>query len=175
VGLEVYVDPNGIYSYEDAAVMFIPAVHARLNSQSVFLVFDHSDIPRVQSELDRGNKVGQHTDERPFWTKTTAQSTRLWTGKLPKTELNDLILATDLNLSPQGYLDKDSLDIASKLAIGHSATQTVEDEKAYKEDMQVANALYTYAECTLCNCAQCANILEMKRPARSQITGQHPT
>ena len=55
--------------------MFIPAVHACLNSLSVFLVFDHSDIPRVQSELGRGNKVGQHTDERPFWTKTTAQST----------------------------------------------------------------------------------------------------
>ncbi len=82
---------------------------------------------------------------------------RLWIGKLPKTELNDLILATDINLSPQGYLDKDSLDIASKLAIGHPATQTVEDEKAYKENMQVANALYTYAQCTLCNCAKCAN------------------
>ncbi len=73
--LEVYVDPNGIYYYEDVAVMFIPAVDSRLNSQSVFLVFDNSDIPRVQSELGRGNKLGQNEDGRPFWTKCTAQST----------------------------------------------------------------------------------------------------
>jgi hypothetical protein len=122
--------------------------------------------------ISSGKNVGKVTIKAPF---PKNPELRLWTGKLPKTELNDLILATDLNLSPQGYLDKDSLDIASKLAIGHSATQTVEDEKAYKENMQVANALYTYAECTLCNCAKCANILTMKRPARSQITGQHPT
>jgi len=65
-------------------------------------------------------------------------------------------MATDITLSPQGYLDKDSLEIASKLAIGHTATKTVEDEQAYKENMQVANALYNYTQCTLCNCAKCA-------------------
>jgi hypothetical protein len=37
--------------------------------------------------------------------------------------------------------------------------------------MQVANALYTYAECTLCNCARCANILNTKWPARSLQQG----
>ena len=122
--------------------------------------------------ISSGKNVGKVTIKAPF---PKNPELRLWTGKLPKTELNDLILATDLNLSPQGYLDKDSLEIAIKLTIGHSATQTVEDEQTYKEDMQVANALYTYAECTLCNCAQCANLFVMKRPARSQITGQHPT
>ncbi len=75
MGLEVYVNPNGIYSLEDAAVIFIPAVNGRLDSQSVFLVFDNSDNPRVQSELDRGNKVGQQAIGRPFWTISTAQST----------------------------------------------------------------------------------------------------
>jgi hypothetical protein len=37
--------------------------------------------------------------------------------------------------------------------------------------MQVANALYTYAECTLCNCAKCAKILNTKWPARSLQQG----
>ncbi len=112
--------------------------------------------------ISSGKNVGKATLKAPF---PKTPELRLWTGKLPKTELNDLMLATDINLSPQGYLDKDSLDIASKLAIGHSATQTVEDEKAYKEIMQVANALYTYAQCTLCNCAKCANILKTNRPS----------
>jgi hypothetical protein len=81
---------------------------------------------------------------------------RLWTGKLPKNELDMLIMATDITLSPQGYLDKDLLEIASKLAIGHTTIKTVEDEQAYKENMQVANALYNYVQCTLCNCTKCA-------------------
>ena len=88
--------------------------------------------------ISSGKNVGKGTIKAPF---PKNPELRLWTGKLPKTELNDLILATDLNLSPQGYLDKDSLEIATKLAIGHQATQTVEDEQAYKENMQVANAL----------------------------------
>jgi hypothetical protein len=109
--------------------------------------------------ISSGKNVGKATLKAPF---PKNPELRLWTGKLPKTELNELILATDIHLSPQGYLDKDSLDIASKLTIGHLATQTVDDEKAYKENMQVANALYTYAECTLCNCARCVNILNTK-------------
>jgi hypothetical protein len=109
--------------------------------------------------ISSGKNVGKATLKAPF---PKNLELRLWTGKLPKTELSDLILVTDINLSPQGYLDKASLDIASKLAIGHLATQTVEDEKAYKENMQVANALYTYEECTLCDCARCANILKTK-------------
>jgi hypothetical protein len=60
-------------------------------------------------------------------------------------------MATDITLNPQGYLNSDSLDIASKLEIDHMATKTVEDEQAYKENMQVANALYNYVQCTLCN------------------------
>jgi len=109
--------------------------------------------------ISSGKNVGKATLKAPF---PKNPELRLWTGKLPKAELEELILATDIHLSPQGYLDKDSLDTASKLAIGHLATQTVEDEKAYRENMQVANALYTYAECTLCNCAKCAKILNTK-------------
>ena len=106
--------------------------------------------------ISSGKNVGKATLTAPF---PRNPDLRLWTGKLPKTELDDLILATDIILSPQGYLNKASLDIASKLDIGHMATQTVEDEKAYKENMQVANALYNYVQCTLCNCATCARYL----------------
>ena len=96
--------------------------------------------------ISSGKNVGKATLKAPF---PKNPELRLWTGKLPKTELDELILATDIQLSPQGYLDKDSIDIASKLAIGQLATQTVEDEKAHKENMQVANALYTYAVTSL--------------------------
>ncbi len=87
--------------------------------------------------ISSGKNVGKATLKAPF---PKNPELRLWTGKIPKTELDDLILATDIRLSPQGYLDKDSTDIASKLAIGHLATQTVEDEKAYKESMQNSQA-----------------------------------
>jgi hypothetical protein len=103
--------------------------------------------------ISAGKNVGKFTIQAPF---PKNPELRLWTGKLPKDELDILIMATDITLSPQGYLDKDSLEIASKLAIGHTATKTVEDERAYKENMQVANALYNYTQCTLCNCAKCA-------------------
>jgi hypothetical protein len=76
--------------------------------------------------------VGKATIKAPF---PKNPELRLWTGKLPKNELDELIMATDITLNPQGYLNKDSLDIASKLAIGHMATKTVEDEQAYKENM----------------------------------------
>ena len=72
--------------------------------------------------ISSGKNIGKATLKAPF---PKNPELRLWTGKIPKTELEDLILATDIHLSPQGYLDKDSIDIASKLAIGHLATQTV--------------------------------------------------
>ena len=106
--------------------------------------------------ISAGKNVGKFTIQAPF---PKNPELRLWTGKLPKNELDELIMATDLVLSPQGYLNKDSLDIASKLAIGHTATKTVEDEQAYKENMQVAHALYNYVQCTICNCAKCAKHL----------------
>jgi hypothetical protein len=106
--------------------------------------------------ISAGKNVGKATIKAPF---PKNPELRLWTGKLPKNELDELIMATDITLNPQGYLNKDSLDIASKLAIGHMTIKTVEDEQAYKENMQVANALYHYVQCTLCNCAKCAKHL----------------
>ncbi len=52
-----------------------------------------------KSRLMIGKNVGKATLIAPF---PRNPELRLWTGKLPKTELDDLILATDIILSPQG-------------------------------------------------------------------------
>jgi hypothetical protein len=75
---------------------------------------------------------------------------RLWTGRLPKSELNELILANSIKLSLQGYLSKDSIDIAIKLSIPFASMQTVDDEEEHLQGLRQANALFTYAESTLC-------------------------
>ncbi len=54
---------------------------------------------------------------------------RLWTGKLPMNEFEDLILATGIKLDVNGYLAKESRIIASQVAIPQEAINTVEDEK----------------------------------------------
>ncbi len=40
-----------------------------------------------------------------------------------KSEVNELILANHMKLSPQGYLSKDSIDIACKLSISFALTR----------------------------------------------------
>jgi hypothetical protein len=53
---------------------------------------------------------------------------RLWTGKLPASEIDDLVLATGMTLDPQGYLSRESASIAVQLTIGHDSTVTVDGE-----------------------------------------------
>jgi hypothetical protein len=56
---------------------------------------------------------------------------RLWTRRLPKSELDRLILANSMILSPQGYLSKNSLDLAIKLSISFVSYETTEVEKEH--------------------------------------------
>ncbi len=70
---------------------------------------------------------------------------RLWTGKLPMNEFEDLILATGIKPDVNGYLTKASRIIASQVAIPHEAINTVEDEKETLAKLQVSNAMFTYA------------------------------
>ncbi len=56
---------------------------------------------------------------------------RLWTRRLPNSELDRLILANSMILSPQGYLSKSSLDIAIKLSISFVLYETTEVEKEH--------------------------------------------
>ena len=88
---------------------------------------------------------------------------RLRSRRLPKSELIELILANSIKLSPQGYLSKDSIDIAIKLSIPFASTQTVDDEEEHLQGLRQANALFTYAERTLCTCAQCALCFTQKQ------------
>ncbi len=82
---------------------------------------------------------------------------RLWTRRLLKSELNELILANIIKLSPQGYLSKDSIDIAIKLSNPFASMQTINDEEEHLQGLRQANALFTYAQRTLCTCAQGAH------------------
>ncbi len=101
----------------------------------------------------RRQNAGKGTIKAPF---PSNPELRLWTGRLPKSELNELILANSIKLSPQGYLSKDSIDTAVKLSIPFASMQTIDDEEKHLQSLRQANALFTYAESTLCTCAQCA-------------------
>jgi hypothetical protein len=72
--------------------------------------------------------------------------------------LSPSLLANSIKLSPQGYLSKDSIDIAVKLSIPFASMQTIDDEEEHLQSLRLrqANAMFTYAESTLCACAQCA-------------------
>jgi hypothetical protein len=77
--------------------------------------------------------------------------------KIPVSELNDLILATNVSLNPQGYMDNASIiDIVSQLPLGHMTMLTIEDEESLKNQLLATHALFTYTETTLCDCAKCA-------------------
>ncbi len=58
-----------------------------------------------------GKNAGRGTLKVPF---PSNPELRVWKGRLPKLEVNELILANHIRLSRQGYLSKDSIDIAFK-------------------------------------------------------------
>jgi hypothetical protein len=101
-----------------------------------------------------GKNAGKGTIKAPF---PSNPELRLWTGRLPKSELNGLIiLANNFKLSSQGYLSKDSIDIAVNLSVPFASMQTIDDEEEHLQGLRQANALFTYAQRALCTCAQCA-------------------
>ena len=103
--------------------------------------------------LSSGKNIGKATINAPF---PKNPELRLWTGRIPVSELDDLILATNISLNPQGYMDNASVDIVSQLPLGHMTTLTIEDEESLKNQLLATHALFTYTETTLCNCAKCA-------------------
>ncbi len=56
-----------------------------------------------------GKNAGKGTIKAPF---PSNPDLRVWIGRLPKSELDELVLANNVSLSPQGYLSKDSIDVA---------------------------------------------------------------
>jgi hypothetical protein len=102
-----------------------------------------------------GTNAGKGTLNPPFPSNPLL---RLWTGKLPTNELDDLILATGIKLEPNGYLNEESRKIASHVTISHEAINTIEDEEDIRAQLLNSNAMYAYAELPLCNCRRCRTI-----------------
>ena len=63
---------------------------------------------------------------------------RLRSRRLPKSELNKLVLANSIKLSPQRYLSKDSIDIAIRLSNPFASMQTIDDEEEYLQGLRQA-------------------------------------
>ncbi len=103
-----------------------------------------------------GKNAGKRTLKPPF---PYNPKLRLWTGKLPANEVDDLVLATGMNLDPQGYLSRETAAIAVQLNIGYDSTRTIEDEETQLEQLRFANCLFTYSECVFCECPRCARLL----------------
>jgi hypothetical protein len=108
-----------------------------------------------------GKNAGRGTLKVPF---PSNPELRVWKGRLPKSEVNELVLANHMKLSSQGYLSsKDSIDIACKLSISFGSYETIEYEQEHLNSLRQANALFTYAQRTLCTCAQCALCFNQKQ------------
>ena len=72
-----------------------------------------------------GKNAGKGTVKAPF---PSNPELPIWTERLPKSELDRLILANSMILSQQGYLSKNSFDIAIKLSISFGSYETTEVE-----------------------------------------------
>jgi hypothetical protein len=124
--------------------------------------------------IRNGTNAGKGTLNSPFPKNPLL---RLWTGKLPTNEFDDLILATGIKLKPNGYLTEESRKVASHVKISHVAINTIEDKNDIQAELQ--NAMYAYAELPLCNCRRCRKI--WTKTARKEsgpplaTTNSHPS
>jgi hypothetical protein len=73
-------------------------------------------------------------------------------------EFENLVLANGIKLDANGYLTKESFRIASHVAIPHEALNTIEDEKEIQTQLQISNAMFSYAELQECDCIRCLKI-----------------
>jgi hypothetical protein len=71
--------------------------------------------------IRQGKNAGMGTRKAPF---PQNPEQRLWNGKLPLAEAEDLILAVGITLDPTGLLSKGSLQLASNLDVGYEALET---------------------------------------------------
>jgi hypothetical protein len=67
--------------------------------------------------IRQSKNAGMGTCQAPFLNNPEQ---RLWKGKLPLTEAEDLILAIGITLDPRGFLSKSCLQLASQLDAGGS-------------------------------------------------------
>ncbi len=67
---------------------------------------------------------------------------RLWNGKLPLAEAEDLILAVGITRDSTGLLSKGSLQMENNLDVEYEALETVEDKEEQLAEQRLANALF---------------------------------
>jgi hypothetical protein len=89
-----------------------------------------------------GKNAGKGTIKAP---SPSNPKLRLVTRRLAKSELDRLILANSMVLSPQGYLSKNSLYIAIKLSVSFVSYETAEVDEEHLQSLRQANASFTYA------------------------------
>ncbi len=106
----------------------------------------------LPTTIRTGTNAGKGTLNPPFPRNPLL---RLWTGKLPTNELDDLVLATGIKLEPNGCLNEESRKVASHMKISHEAINTIEDEEDIQAQLLFSNAMFAYAELPLCNCRKC--------------------
>lgn len=106
-----------------------------------------------------GKNAGRGTIKAPF---PKNPELRLWTGKLPTKELPELLLATGIKLDPKGFMNKESLQIATTLPLDRDITITIEDEEKLQQDLRRSNAMFMYAEKCLCSCKRCRRLMTSK-------------
>ncbi len=73
-------------------------------------------------------------------------------------EFENLVLANGIKLDANGYLTKESLQVASHATIPHEALNTIEDENEIQAQLQISNAMFSYAELQECDCIGCRKI-----------------
>jgi hypothetical protein len=66
------MEKNTVYTAQDTSTVVVPLDVDWL--EVAFLLFDNTDLTRVQSEFERGNTIF-HSNGRPQWSRKTAQCT----------------------------------------------------------------------------------------------------
>ena len=107
---------NKIYSDEIEIIYFTTSIKVVENfiEQSIQQKSENLRSARFRKTwfiIRDGKNAGKGTIKAPF---PSNPELRLWTGRLPKSELNELILANSIKLSPQGYSSKDSSTLMTK-------------------------------------------------------------
>ncbi len=82
----------------------------------------------------------------------------------------DPSLANGIKLDSNEYLTKESLKIASELAMSHDAIPTIEDEKELQAQLQRSNAMYTYAELSACTRRRCRKLWKTTKTKKDDTT-----
>ena len=103
--------------------------------------------------LRNGANRGKATLKPPY---PNNPDLRVWEGPLPRDELDRCLMVRNVQLSPEGQLEDESLKLATSLPIPHAVTVTVEDETRLEEvDDLNTPPLFLYSQERLCTCKLC--------------------